>query len=55
VDTTIIPLYQIKEHYAYRNTVTGIGRGIVHLYQNMERWTIDVFGSDEDETRTTNR
>lgn len=47
IDLAIIPLYQVKEHYAYRNTVTGIGRGVVHLYQNAERWKIDVFASSE--------
>jgi peptide/nickel transport system substrate-binding protein len=45
IDLTIIPLFQVKEHYAYRNTVTGVGRGVVHLYQNIERWKIDVYGS----------
>jgi hypothetical protein len=49
VDMTIIPLYQVKEHYAYRNTVTGIGRDIIHLYQHIGRWKIDVFGTDEAE------
>jgi hypothetical protein len=49
VDMTVIPLYQIKEHYAYRNTVTGVGRGIVHLYQHVADWNIDVVGTDEAE------
>ncbi len=49
IDLTVIPLFQIKEHYAYRNTVTGIGRSVIHLYQNVERWKIDVVGSEEDE------
>lgn len=49
VELAIIPLYQVKEHYAYRNTVAGIGRELIHLYQNVERWKIDVYGSEDDE------
>ncbi len=49
VDLSIVPLWQVKEHYAYRNTVRGIGRGLIHLYQNVDRWQIDTYGSDEQE------
>ena len=48
VDLSIIPLYQVKEHYAFRNTVSGVGRELIHLYQNVDRWRIDVYGKDED-------
>ncbi len=47
VDLSVIPLWQIKEHYAYRNTVRRIGRGLIHLYQNVHRWQIDNYGTDE--------
>jgi len=49
VDQSVIPLWQIKEHYAYRNTVRGIGRDLIHLYQNVDRWQIESVGSDEQE------
>ncbi len=49
VDLSIVPLWQVKEHYAYRNTVRGIGRELIHLYQNVDRWQIDTYGSDEQE------
>jgi peptide/nickel transport system substrate-binding protein len=48
VEMAVIPLYQVKEHYAFRNTVAGVGRELIHLYQHIERWKIDVYGSDED-------
>jgi hypothetical protein len=49
VDLSVIPLWQVKEHYAYRNTVTGIGRNLIHLYQNVDRWHIDTYGTEENE------
>ncbi len=36
----IIPLYQVIDSFAYRRELTGIGRGIVSLYQNVERWRL---------------
>ena len=48
VDLSVIPLWQITEHFAYRNTVRGIGRDLIHLYQNVERWQIDTYGTDEE-------
>lgn len=42
VDLSIIPLWQMKEHYAFRTTVREIGRDLVHLYQNVDRWKIDL-------------
>lgn len=41
-DMSIIPLWQIKEHFAYRTTVSNVGRDLIHLYQNIERWRIDI-------------
>ena len=48
VDLSIIPLWQMREHYAYRNTVRGIGRDLIHLYQNVDRWEIDTFAFEEE-------
>jgi len=42
VDLSVIPLYQVKEHYAFRDNVYEIGRDLVHLYQNVDRWTIET-------------
>ena len=39
-DVAIIPLWQIKEHFAYRENLTGVGRNPVHLYQNVANWRI---------------
>ena len=43
VDLSIIPLYQVQEHYAFRDNVYEIGRNLVHLYQNADRWNIETF------------
>ena len=37
----IIPLWQVVDSFAYRRDLTGIGRGIVSLYQNVERWRLN--------------
>jgi len=42
VDLSVIPLYQVKEHFAFRDNVSDIGRDLVHLYQNVDRWTIET-------------
>ncbi len=36
----ILPLWQVIDSFAYRRDVTGIGRDIVSLYQNVERWRL---------------
>lgn len=40
-DVAIIPLWQIKEHFAYRENLSGIGRNPVFLYENVANWQID--------------
>ena len=40
-DVSILPLWQLKEHYAYRENVREVGRNIIHLYQNVDFWRID--------------
>ncbi len=39
-DVSIIPLWQLKEHFAFRENLKGVGRNPVHLYQNVARWRI---------------
>ena len=46
-DVSVIPLWQIKEHFAYRTTVSNVGRNLVHLYQNIENWRIDIRPEEE--------
>ncbi len=36
----ILPLWQVVDSFAYRRAVTGVGRDIVSLYQNVERWRL---------------
>ncbi len=40
-DVTVIPLWQLKEHYAYRDNVKQIGRNLVCLYEYVYDWRID--------------
>ncbi len=37
----IMPLWQVVDAFAYRRDVVGIGRDIVSLYQNVERWRLN--------------
>lgn len=39
-DVTILPLWQLKEHYAIRDNLREVGRNAVHLYQNVDFWKI---------------
>ena len=47
-DVSVIPLWQIKEHFAYRENLSGIGRNPVHLYEDVANWEI-VSTKDDDE------
>ena len=46
-DLSVIPMYQIKEHFAFRKNVYGIGRDLIHLYQNIERWKIEGYATEK--------
>jgi len=37
----ILPLWQVVDSFAYRREVVGVGRDIVSLYQNVERWRLN--------------
>jgi len=37
-ETVVIPLWQLKEHFAYRRGLEGMGSQPVVLYQNVEAW-----------------
>ena len=47
VDLSVLPLWQVKEHYAFRGTVKEIGRDLIHLYQHIDRWKIDLTAEEE--------
>lgn len=38
---TVLPLWQIVEHYAYRKNLYGPGDRLIHLYQNVDKWQIN--------------
>ncbi|QEG20632.1 ABC transporter substrate-binding protein [Mariniblastus fucicola] len=50
-DLSIIPMYQIKEHFAFRKNVYGLGRDLIHLYQNIRRWRIEGYASEQKEAK----
>ncbi|OHB66748.1 MAG: hypothetical protein A2V70_09980 [Planctomycetes bacterium RBG_13_63_9] len=37
-DVAVIPLWQLVDYFAYRNSLQGIGTRPVTLYQHVERW-----------------
>jgi ABC-type transport system substrate-binding protein len=41
-ETTVLPLWQVSEHFAHRTEINGIRSEppILDLYQNVERWTV---------------
>ena len=47
VDLSLIPLWQVTENYAYRNTIRNVGRDLTHLYENVDRWKIDLKAEEE--------
>lgn len=47
VDLSIIPLWQVTEFYAFRNSTRNLGRELIHLYQNVDRWKIDPSANEE--------
>ncbi len=36
----VLPLYQLREHFAFRTGVRGIGRDLIFLYQQVDRWSV---------------
>ena len=39
-DVSVIPLWQMAGHYAYRKGLAGLGQQPVVLYQNVEQWRL---------------
>ncbi len=42
-DTAVLPLWQLSDHFAYREDLKAVGSEPVSLYDNVERWTVDFF------------
>lgn len=39
-DVSLVPLWQLVDHFAYRNSLKGIGAKPVSLYQHVEQWQL---------------
>ena len=37
-DVSLLPLWQLTDHYAYHRSLQGVGDNLVTLYQNVEQW-----------------
>ncbi|GAG28569.1 unnamed protein product, partial [marine sediment metagenome] len=37
-EISVVPLWQLTDHFAYHNSLKGVGSGPVSLYQNVENW-----------------
>jgi hypothetical protein len=42
-ETTVLPLWQMTEYYAFRKGTGGVGASHVTLYQNIEQWRIPFY------------
>ncbi|MFO0528542.1 MAG: ABC transporter substrate-binding protein, partial [Planctomycetota bacterium] len=40
-DMSVLPLWQMREFYAHRRNVRNVGRELIFIYQNIERWRIE--------------
>ena len=40
-DAAIIPLWQLTDYFACQETVKGVGKGPVSLYENVEQWNVE--------------
>ncbi len=38
---SVLPLWQVVDHYAYRKNIFNVGSDIVSLYDNLNEWRID--------------
>lgn len=52
-NVTILPLWQVVEHYAFRKNISGIGEKLVYLYQNVEKWDAQPVPIPESVTNTS--
>jgi hypothetical protein len=48
-EVTVVPLWQLTEHFAYHKSLKGIGSQPVLLYDNIEQWQGRLQIAAEDE------
>lgn len=41
-ETTILPLWQVPQYYAFRSDVRNVGFDLNSIYQNVEQWRIEL-------------
>lgn len=41
-DTTILPLWQVPQYYAFRSDIRNVGFDLNTLYQNVDQWRIEL-------------
>lgn len=46
-EMAILPLYQMREFYAYRANTKNIGRDLMYLYQMVDQWRIEPLATGE--------
>ena len=39
-ESIVLPLWQTVEHYAYRKSLSGVGKKITNVYENVQDWKI---------------
>lgn len=40
-DMSVLPLWQMREFYAHRRNVRNVGRDLIFIYQNIDRWRLE--------------
>ncbi len=40
-DMSVLPLWQMREFYAHRRNIRNVGRDLIYIYQNIDRWRIE--------------
>lgn len=40
-ESAVIPLWQLTDHFAYQETLKGVGKGLISLYDNVEQWNVE--------------
>lgn len=47
MEVSVVPLWQLTDHFAYHNSLSGVGGDVVTLYQNVEQWQAGVHRLEE--------
>ena len=46
-EATVVPLWQLPEHFAHQARLQGVGAAPLTLYQNVEQWQLQFQYPDE--------